>query len=54
MPTRRKSAEAIRSQQTRFLVFFGVIAALVLLDFAAEDTKPALYGTHLLFCPLAA
>lgn len=41
MPTRRKSAEAIRSQQTRFLAFFGAIAALVLLGFAAGDTKPA-------------
>lgn len=54
MPTRRKSAEAIRSQQTRFLAFFGSIVALVLLGFAAGDTKPAHYGTRLLFCPLAA
>lgn len=54
MRTRRKSAEAIRSQQTRFLAFFGSTVALVLLGFAAGDTKPALYGTHLLFCPLAA
>jgi hypothetical protein len=54
MPTRRKSAEAIRSQQTRFLAFFGAVVALVLLGFAAGDTKLALYGTRLLFCPLAA
>lgn len=54
MPTRRKSAEVIRSQQTRFLAFFGAVVVLVLLGFAAGDTKPALYGTHLLFCPLAA
>lgn len=31
MPTRRKSAAAIRSQQTRFLIFFGAIVALVVL-----------------------
>lgn len=31
MPTRRKSAAAIRSQQTRFLVFFGAVVALVVL-----------------------
>lgn len=54
MRTRRKSAEAIRSQQTRFLAFFGAVVALVVLTVAAGDTKPALYGTHLLFCPLAA
>ena len=54
MPARRKSAEAIRSQQTRFLAFFGSIVALVLLGFAAGDTKLALYGTRLLFCLLAA
>lgn len=54
MPARRKSAEAIRTQQTRFLAFFGAVVALVLLGFAAGDTKLALYGTRLLFCPLAA
>ena len=31
MPTRRKSAAAIRSQQTRFLIFFGAVVALVVL-----------------------
>ena len=35
MPTRRKSAEAIRSQQTRFLAFFGAVVALVVLTVAA-------------------
>lgn len=54
MPMRRKSAEAIRAQQTRFLVFFGAIVALVVLTVAAGDTGPAHYGTRLLFCPLAA
>lgn len=54
MPTRRKSAEAIRAQQTRFLAFFGSIVALVVLTVATGDTKSALYGARLLFCPLAA
>lgn len=31
----RKSAEAIRSQQTRFLAFFGAVVALVVLIVAA-------------------
>ena len=35
MPTRRKSAEAIRSQQTRFLAFFSAVVALVVLIVAA-------------------
>ena len=54
MSTRRKSAEAIRSQQTRFLAFFGAVVALVVLTVAAGDTSPAHCGTRLLFCPLAA
>lgn len=43
MPTRRKSAAAIRTQQTRFLIFFGAIVALVVLTVVAilPAAKPA-------------
>lgn len=43
MPTRRKSAAAIRTQQTRFLIIFGAIVALVVLTVVAilPVAKPA-------------